>query len=223
MIKLVAFDWNGTLLSDTWAALKSDNIALKEMGFKPISRKTFTQAFDIPIKNYWNNIGMGKDFFETHMVKIEKLFQKNYEKFADKTRSRAGSKEVLKWLKQNNITAMIYSNHTTTNIIRQLNRLGIAEYIDTVLARPDHDVSHLHARGKAEKLYAFVKKNKFKPKEVVSVGDTEEEIEIGKHQGFHTVAITGGYNNTARLKKHRPDFLIHNMLELKKIIKKLNN
>lgn len=76
--------------------------------------------------------------------------------------------------------------------------------------------------GKQQKLEDYVKKHKFKPQEIISVGDTEEEIEIGKALGYHTVAITGGFNSTKRLKKQRPDFLIHNMKDLAGIIKKLN-
>jgi phosphoglycolate phosphatase-like HAD superfamily hydrolase len=91
------------------------------------------------------------------------------------------------------------------------------------LARKNQsDQSHVFGRTKEQKLFGFVKQNKLKPREVVSVGDTEEEIQIGKQYGYHTVAITGGYNTTARLKKQKPDFLIHNMLELKKIVKQLN-
>lgn len=67
-----------------------------------------------------------------------------------------------------------------------------------------------------------MKNLKLTKKEVLLVGDTEEETDISKTEGFYTVAITGGYNTTTRLKKLKPEFLIHNMLKLKKIIKELN-
>jgi phosphoglycolate phosphatase-like HAD superfamily hydrolase len=78
------------------------------------------------------------------------------------------------------------------------------------------------ARGKGPKLFEWTKKQKLKSKEVMVVGDTDEEIEIGKHYGFWTVALTGGYNSTPRLRVFKPDFLIHNLMELEGIIKKLN-
>src|SRR5262249_30752686 len=111
--------------------------------------------------------------------------------------------------------------HTIVGIESQLKRLNIKTHMDIVLANPDIGKT-FHFKGKGEKLNNYVKKNKLKAGEVVSVGDTEEEIEIGKKYGYHTVAITGGYNTTARLKKHHPDFLIHNMKELIGIVKKLN-
>jgi len=223
MIKLVAFDWNGTLLSDTNAALIAENMVMKSSGTKPITLLKFQQSFDIPIIKFWLAVGLTEKELKKNIVSIEDTFHNNYEKLVNSARTRSGTKEVLEWLHQKHILRIIYSNHNLPNIHRQLTRLKINHFIDTVLARKNQsDQSHVFGRTKEQKLFGFVKQNKLKPREVVSVGDTEEEIQIGKQYGYHTVAITGGYNTTARLKKQKPDFLIHNMLELKKIVKQLN-
>ena len=222
MIKLVAFDWNGTLFADTQTIVKADNLVYKKFGQKSITLKQFRECFHVPILDYWKNLGFNPEFRKKNADKMEKFFSIVYEPLADKTRSRAGSKKVLKYIKKLGIQSIIYSNHTLINIEKQLKRLGMSKLITKTLARDDGDYSHLHARGKTQKLNDYVKTRGFKPQEVLSIGDTEEEIEIGKKYGYHTVAITGGYNSTPRLKKHHPDFLIHNMLELKKIVRYLN-
>jgi phosphoglycolate phosphatase-like HAD superfamily hydrolase len=86
----------------------------------------------------------------------------------------------------------------------------------------ESDDSQIFKRSKEQKLIDYVSRNKIKPKQVISIGDSEEEIEIGKKCGFYSVALTGGWNSTNRLKKHKPDFLIHNLSEVKNIIKRLN-
>jgi phosphoglycolate phosphatase len=222
MIKLVAFDWNGTLLADTKAAFLADNEAFKKFGRRPMSIKNYQKFFCIPIKTYWIKNGFSENHFKKHHVEINKIFCKTYEPLADICRSRTGTKVALDFLSKNKINAIIYSNHTIPDIERQLRRLHISSRFKTILARIHGDRSHMHNRGKERKLQEYVKKHKLKPFEVVSVGDTEEEIEIGKKYGFYTIAITDGYNNAARLKKHHPDFLIHNMRDLISIIKKLN-
>lgn len=219
MIKLIAFDWNGTLLADTNPSLKASNEVFKIYGLKPINITGFRQTFTIPIKKMWENNGLKR---EINFLEQSLTFHPLYEKYAAHTRTRQGTKELLTWLENHRIKQMIYSNHIAPDIIKQLMRLNIFEYFDEVLARPVGDHSHTLNKNKEQKLYDYVKRNKLKPREVITVGDTEEEIEIGKAAGFYTVAITGGYNSTSRLKKQKPDFLIHNMLELKKIIKKLN-
>lgn len=222
MIKLIAFDWNGTLLSDTNLIVKADNIVLKKLNKKPITVTKFRQSFKVPILKYWPKVGISESDLKKNRKIINDLFHNSYEPLADKSRTRTGSRVILDWLKNNNIESTIYSNHTTPNIHRQLKRLKLDHLITEVLAREIGDDSHYHKNSKEEKLLNYIKKHKFKPHEVVSVGDTEEEIDVGKKFGYHTVAITGGYNTNSRLKKAKPDFLIHNMLELKKIIQKLN-
>ncbi len=223
MIKLVAFDWNGTLLADVSAVIKTYDIILPAFGLKPVSLKRFQEIFEIPIINYWIKMGFKEKDFYKNGDKIQLLFQHHYEFFAKKSRTRAGTRATLIWLKKQNIECIIYSNHIVPEIKKHLPRLKIENYITHILAREPGDHSHLHSRGKAEKLRKFVQLKKIKPSEVVSVGDTGEEIEIGKEFGYHTVAISGGFNSIKRLKKHHPDFLIHNMRELIGVIKKLNS
>ena len=50
-IKLVAFDWNGTILADTQAVLACDRFALQQIGEKPITLKQLQENFDIPVTN----------------------------------------------------------------------------------------------------------------------------------------------------------------------------
>ncbi len=222
-IKLIAFDWNGTLLADTIAHGEISSKTLEAFGYGPITLKQFRDTFHVPIYKFYEANGCPKENFEKFAVKQWDFFYKLYEKRVAKVRSRNGVRPALEWLDKNNINAIIYSNHVVTDIERQLKRLGLKKLITKTLARTPADIhSHLHDRTKEQKLHAFVKIEHYKPKEVISIGDTEEELEIGKKLGFYTVGITGGFNTTARLKKHHPDFLIHNMKDLIGIIKKLN-
>lgn len=223
MIKLVAFDWNGTILADAAADIKANAIIMRAFGLPPVSLRRFRETFEIPVKNYYIKVGFTEKYFFKNHHKIDTLYQKHYEKFVAKCRTRAGTKAALVWLKRQKIDRIIYSNHIVPEIRKHFPRIKIGNLITHVIAREPGDTSHLHARGKAAKLHDYVRKLKIKPSEVVSIGDTEEEIEIGKQFGYHTVALTGGWNTTKRLKKHHPDFLIHNLKELIGVIKKLNN
>jgi phosphoglycolate phosphatase-like HAD superfamily hydrolase len=222
MIKLIAFDWNGTILADTSANIRANSLTLKKFKLKPISLNKFRDSFEIPVKNYWLKAGFTVKFFDNNFTQINETFHVNYEREAKNCRTRGGVKKILEWLYEQKTTSIIYSNHTILDINKHLKRLKIKRYFETILGRPEGDNSHIHNRGKADKLKGYVRQNKLKPHQVISVGDTEEEIEIGKQLGYHTVAIAEGWNSIKRLKKHHPDFLIHNMLELKKIVKQLN-
>ena len=76
-------------------------------------------------------------------------------------------------------------------------------------------------RSKKDKLKAFIKAHNFLPTETLIIGDTIEEIEIGKELGIITIAITQGNTSTPRLKTAKPDYLISDLKQVIDIIKKI--
>jgi phosphoglycolate phosphatase-like HAD superfamily hydrolase len=222
MIKLVAFDWNGTILADTKAIVAGDNAVLKYFGRRKTTLKEVQKKFIMPIRDFYIALHLDPKQLDKNPDKMWSIFAKAYEPLENKCRTRSGVKDILQYLQYNKIRTVIFSNHIIPHIHKQLHRLNIYSYVDRILARPLHDVSHLHIKSKDKKISELVDKLKIKPKEVMVVGDTEEEIEIAKHFGYYSVGLTGGNISTVRLKATKPDFLIHNLKDLKKIIQRIN-
>lgn len=119
---------------------------------------------------------------------------------------------------KNKITSIIVSNHTVTGIGSQLKRLQLEKYFSVLLANRARD-SSMKKRNKKEKVEDYLEKSTFKKSDVVIIGDSPEEVEIGKQLGISTIAITGGLYSTSRLIKSNPDYLIENLNEVLYIIK----
>src|SRR3990167_8155487 len=221
MIKLVAFDWNGTLIADTQTVVGCTNEQLKVFGNKTIDIKIYRQTFEIPVNKFFENIGLDLKNIEKNYRKSSDIFHHFYEKKVKRCRTRSGTKNILKWLKTQKIKSVIVSNHATERITQQTKRLKIAEYFDTILANDNTHDSYT-IKGKEKRLIDYLRKKKIVANEVLVVGDTIEEIIIGKDMGAKTVAITNGHSTTSRLKAAKPDYLINNLSEVIKIVKKLN-
>lgn len=219
-IKLVAFDWNGTILSDARLVMKAQNGVLNHFGHQLIDFKKFQETYAIPVINIWTALGFSKDFFTEHSDEIQTKFMSGYEPGESDCRMRLGAREILEWLDQSQIKAVIFSNHPTEHIRAQLQKRDLAHLFQQVLGR-DPQNFHMHVRGKGAKLNAYIKSLKLKPNEVVTVGDTDEEIDIGKEFGYYTVALTDGYQSLKRLKAAQPNFIIRNLKQLKEIFNTL--
>lgn len=178
MIKLVAFDWNGTIFSDTFACYESVNEVLKFLNSKPVSLKTYREHFDVPVTRTYLGLGISQEQINSKAAEIVKTFHTNYEIRAVKVRTRAYANELLKWLSKNNIKSVIFSNHIDEPIKKQLKRLKVEKYFSAVLANLKLD-SSLKRRNKREKLRKYTQSNKLLPNETSIIGDTVEEIEIG--------------------------------------------
>lgn len=221
MIKLVAFDWNGTLLADTMPAVEADNVVFVALGARPITVHQFRETFDVPFLDYYAANGVSRALFLKRQERLNELFHEAYEARAARTRTRSGARQLLQSLSDKGILQIIFSNHTYSGIQFQLERLNLAHYFSRVLARDDLSTG-TEQRHKGLKLGRYIKAKRYRKSEVLIVGDTIEEVEIAQTLGVKSIAITGGFCSAARLKSVRPNFLIHNLTELEKIIKKLN-
>ncbi len=221
MIKLVAFDWNGTIFADTNAVLYSVNKVLNLLDLKSVSLKTFQNHFDVPVTKAYLGLGIPEGTIEIKGPDMVKTFHLNYELRATKVRTRAFVRQLLKYLSLNNIRAIIFSNHIDEPIGKQLKRLKIDKYFAAVLANSALDAS-LKGRNKQEKLRSYIKENNLLINEVLVIGDTVEEIEIGKELGVTTIALTHGNCSIDRLKAVKPDYLIYSLKEVIAIIEKIN-
>lgn len=221
MIKLVAFDCNGTLFADTFAIYKSDNEVAKLLNIKPIKFRTFQKYFDVPVKRFYMALGVSEKELNKKASQIAHTFHSHYELHAAKVRTRAFAKELLRWLAKNNVRSVIFSNHIVESIKKQLKRLKIDNYFSEILAN-SHSQAALKDRSKKEKLKSYMDKHNFSASETLIIGDTVEEIEIGRELGIVTIALTQGNCSITRLKAAKPDYLIHSLKEVVGIIKKLN-
>lgn len=220
MIKLVAFDWNGTIFADTYAIFESNNESFKLLNIKPISFKTFQKYYDVPIKKFFMALGASEDNLDKKTSQIANAFHSQYELRVAKVRSRAFAKNLLDYLSKRNITSVIFSNHTIDPIKKQLKRLKLDRYFSEIIANL-HLESALKDRNKKNKLKNYMNVNNLSPKEMLIIGDTVEEVEIGKELGIKTIAITHGNCSESRLKAAKPDYLINSLKEVKSIVDNL--
>ena len=219
MIKLVIFDWNGVLIADAHACMDADNYILKVFGGKKVDFKEYQDTIIIPSIDFYVQHGCSRAKLLREHTRWGKLFHAYYEKRAAKVRTRTNARKLLLWLSKNGVESIILSNHTVSGISAQLKRLKIRPFFSKLLANEEKAKS-MEGRNKGRRLEIVLKKCRLKKSEVLIIGDSPEEIEIGRKEGIVTVGITGGYYATWRLKAAKPDYLISDVGQLIGIIKK---
>jgi len=65
----------------------------------------------------------------------------------------------------------------------------------------------------------MIKKYRIPKDRALFVGDMTVDIETGKNAKVHTCAVTYGFDSKEKLKRHKPNFLIDDLMELKGLIK----
>lgn len=217
MIKLVVWDWNGTLLSDVSITLQAVNEATLPLFDLPgISLQKYRDIFDIPIMKNYLALGVTEEEFLEKSDTVGRLFQERYDMLRAGLRTRSGAKQTLRTLAEKNVSSIILSNHIAEDITLQLQRFEILPYFETILANDIH--SERHFTGKQHRMEQYLADHNVQPSETIIVGDTLEEIQIGKSLGLHTVAISGGFCSRARLTSAKPDYLISSVKQIVTIV-----
>lgn len=221
MIKLLVWDWNGTLLADTRQIYLADNEVIKAIGIREASYKEFLDLFDIPVKDYYVKLGANEQQLSKRAMELERIFHNSYEKPVLTVRTRAHTREILKFVKSKGIKSLILSNHIKDSISEELLRRKLETFFVEVLGNPQINIA-FQSRSKKSRLENYLLENKYNPNEILIIGDGVEEIKIAQELNSKVVAITHGNYSTARLKAAKPDYLINSLLEIKKIISELS-
>ena len=216
MVKLVIFDWNGTLIADTSYFFKTSNIVLRKYVNKEISMSEFKNTFTPSLMDFFIYHGINKDFAKTNFEEILSVTGKNYKEFCSSVRTRKNVKKVLFELKQKDMKLIVLSNYVKNDIADQLERLNLSDYFDEVLAFESLALSTQN--NKLGLVEEYLKGSNINKNEILIVGDSPDEISIAKKIGLTSVSLSNGYYSDKRLKNSNPSFFITEIGKLLKII-----
>lgn len=204
MIKNIIFDWSGTLNDDFTSVYDAVAIVFEKLGRKPISKNEFRKEFVLPYMNFYKKYSINLSKQE-----VDKLYSIAYQETVN-TKLYPSVKRIIKSFYKQELNMIIVSSCSKKNIVIEASDYGIVDYFGEIYA-------DVHDKTKVIK--KILKINKFELDETIYVGDMVHDIEAGKVAGIKIIVLTYGYQSREELKKYNPDYIIDNILDLKKIIK----
>lgn len=209
-IDMLIFDFDGTLTNSLPPAIKAMQEMLKELGLPHKSAEEIKK-----------HIGYGERPFVSGSIgsedegKIETAKKAYYRIYAEKMKGidlYPHVKEILLYFKDK--IKVIVSNKRDMFIKMLLDIHGLKDQFTEILGE---DSIEIHKPDPAA-INNLLKKYKISPERTLFVGDMTVDIETGKNAGTYTCGVTYGFHGKEKLEKVKPDFLIDDVLELKKHI-----
>ena len=205
MFKNIIFDWSGPIKDivepHSWVLGKM----FEEMGMQQISLQEMRENWKQPYMRFWNRYNPGLTLDQEQKIYYEVVSRKDY----PEARAYEGMVKLLKKLKSNNVSMVILSSDPTEILFSEIKKFGLENIFDEV-------VSDVH--DKEEKIHELILRNKFNLKDTVFIGDSNHEVEVAKAAGIKSIAVTYGFTTEEKLKEINPDYLVHNIKELEKIL-----
>lgn len=212
MIKGLFFDFDGTINDAKKLAFDSMSRAISEMGFE-FDKKKLKSLLGTKTQDIIKGLGIGKKYVEP----TRKLFYKYFIEGAKKGKThRCGNLSPL-WKIKKDLPLIIISNAENEFVKSAMESLGVTDLFSEVYGGESFDT-------KDKLLKKLFKKMKIKPSEAMYIGDRFSDIDYAKKAGCLAVAIHNRYSWSSLdlIKKEKPDYIIKNFFQLKRLVKKLN-
>jgi HAD superfamily hydrolase (TIGR01509 family) len=202
-ITTVCFDWDGTLCDSGPASLRAFRKSLAEFGV------TFTDAeYKAVYSPRWYRMYEALKLPNPCWRQADQRWLHHYGR--EEPDLISGAPAVLESLRRRGIRLGIVTNGTRKRVDRELERLRLQTMFDAVICCEDVIEKKPHPEGLDKALTLL----NCPPAAACYVGDTPEDVHMGKNAGVFSVGILSQYVDDRRLRESEPDVLLNAIEEL---------
>lgn len=212
MIKALLFDFDGTISDARKLTFEAMHSVLKERGYK-FSDEKFKKVMGSKTAEILRSLNI-----KENPKKINKIFYRRVIKGAKQGKlSLCVSVEPLKELKKEKIKIIVISNSHSSFIKASVKALKLKKLFKKIYGAEQFQT-------KDEMLEKIFKKMKIRPVEAIYIGDRFSDVDYAREAGCYAVAIHNecSWSTKAAILKEKPDFIIKDFKDLKRIVEKLN-
>jgi phosphoglycolate phosphatase len=191
--KHIIWDWNGTLLNDTWLCVEVLNGLLARWERMPISEDRYRQNFGFPVIHFYDYLG-----FETDGESFQRLsrdFIDDYEsRWLAECSLHSDTPDILTQLTVLGLTHSVLSAAKQEALEVGINHFGIRDHFIGLMG-----TDNIYAEGKIEQGRKWIEELHWAPEEVVLIGDTLHDFEVAQAIGSACILVTHGHHSPGRL------------------------
>ena len=213
-IKLIIFDFDGTLGDTRRNITTTMRMAIKEIGLPERSEAECASTIGLPLA------GCIRALFPDIQDELVPRFAETYRRIFKENMKHIkpiafpGVIDTLSALHQKGYTLTIASSRSRNSLTELTLDMGIADYITYMIGADDVK----EAKPKPEPVLKTLNALHFEANETLVVGDMAVDILMGANAGTKTCGVTWGNGSKKELQEAGADYIIERMEELVDII-----
>ncbi len=189
----ILWDFNGTILDDVDAGIKSVNKLLSDRGLAPIeSKERYHEVFGFPIVDYYRRLGF--DFDKEPYEVIAPIWVEQYLKNVKEAPIFDDVRKTAEHFAKMGLTQIVLSATELEMLKKQLSFLCCLDLFDNILG-----LDNIHAASKVSLAEKWKSEN---PNSVpLMIGDTIHDAEVAKAIGADCILIARGHQSRKTLEE----------------------
>ena len=220
MIRAIVFDFDGTLVDSNDVKLQTFYEVTKSQDptgstvtriLKQFPNKDRYGLFQAIIRELCTkNRTEDSKYLETLATQWAEDYTVRCEKAIEKCEEISGTSETLRWLSEQRLPIFINSRTPTTTLKRLVTLRSLHLYVSDIYGAP---------ATKSENLRLIQSQTQAQPKEILFVGDSEDDRAAALEVGCHFVGVV--LRDKPRFSYPHPERWITNLYQLQKIVEAL--
>jgi len=203
LVKTLLFDWDGTLVDSAQLGLTAFEQSFAALGVD-FDHEVYCQVYSPNWYSVYEAMGLPQEKWQ----RADELWIQHYgEQIAEPV---AGASETIRALKQKGYRLGVVSSGSEYRVARELGDLGLENFFEIVVCNEQMENKKPHPEG----LETAMRLLGSSREESCYVGDSPEDIEMGKRANMLTVGVRSAYPTSWKLETTRPDIFLKSLTEL---------
>ena len=202
-IKTLLFDWDGTLVDSAQLGLTAFEQSFAALGAN-FDLEIYRAVYSPNWYSVYEAMGLPKEKWQL----ADELWVQHYGEQTAQPVPHA--QQTIRELRQRGYQLGVVSSGSECRVTREINGLGLESCFETVICNEQMKNKKPHPEG----LNTAMRSLGSASEATCYVGDSPEDIEMGKRANLFTVGVRSGYPTSWKLKSHEPDILIESLAEL---------
>ncbi len=202
-ITTLLFDWDGTIVDSAQLGLDAFERSFSSLGMK-FDHDVYHAVYSPNWYSVYEAMGLPKDKWHA----ADQLWIKHYGE--QTAQLLPGVRETVELLHAKGYRMGIVSSGSDCRITREVKELGLETLFDVVVCNEQMQNKKPHPEGLETAMRSLERSHS----ETCYVGDSPEDIEMGRRAGTLTVGVRSTYPTSWKLKQQNPDIYIESLAEL---------
>jgi len=203
LIDTVLFDWDGTLIDTAQSAFHAFQKSFGDLGI-PVEFDLYEKIYSPDWRRMYQSLALPKEKW----TEAEDLWLLHYGQQIPEM--MPGARRTLDALHHARYNLGIVTSGNQSRVRRELDGLGLAQLFQAVVC--DEDV--IHKKPHPEGLETAMSRINKRRDACCYVGDSREDVEMGRRAGILTIGIRGRYPNSGNIVDSHPDFFFESISQL---------
>jgi len=202
-VSTLFFDWDGTLVDSAQLGLTAFEQSFAALGVA-FDHEIYRVVYSPNWYSVYEAMGLPKDKWQ----KADELWIQHYgEQTAQPVE---GAKATIVELRRKGYHLGVVSSGSDCRVAREIRELGLDSLFEVVVCNEQMENKKPHPEG----LETAMRSLGCAPEESCYVGDSPEDIEMGKRARMLTVGVRSAYPTSWKLESYSPDIFINSLTAL---------